>query len=329
MHGLTILPFVFSFLICIPPFTAGDLVDRVVASVNRSVITLKQLNRRTADLSLILAKPESPTKGKLPPETAIRRKALDDLIDEELILEKAKTYLRKEAAERYAQKSVDEQIEELRNRMGKNELETRLAQENQSLEEFKATMVAERTRQILVQQARQSWIDEYLLTPVSQAQVDKYLVDHPGSADEGGAPEVQFIFFRIQPGTEQAGVEAIRAKAEKILARARVGESFDELINQYSQHDQSKQRGGILDLVSRTIPYPEFGPLFDLESGQIYPQVLAIEGWFCIAKVKNKQSLYNLVRRKIATEQQQQALAEMRKEAVIVLDRELFPASQP
>ncbi|MBK7494976.1 MAG: peptidylprolyl isomerase [Candidatus Omnitrophica bacterium] len=146
---------------------------------------------------------------------------------------------------------------------------------------------------------------------------------------KGGAPEAQFHFLPDSPGTEPAGIEAIRSKAEKILSRARIGESFDELVSQYSQHQQSKDRGGILDLVNRTSPYPEFAPLFDLESGQVYPQVIAIEGWFCIARVKSKQSLYNLVRRKIALEQQAKALADMRKEAVIVLDRDLFPATEP
>lgn len=308
---------------------AGDLVDRVIASVNNSVITLKRLETRTAELSQILAKPKNPSTDRVPPMAAIRRRALDDLIDEELILQKAKNYLRKEAAERNAQRSVDEQLSELQNRLGKEEFEALLAKDNQNLDELKATMVADRTHLILVQQARQSWVDEYLLNPVSQAQVDKYLEEHPGSAEEGGAPEAQFIFFRIPPGTEPAGIEAIRSKAEKILSRARIGESFDELVSQYSQHQQSKDRGGILDLVNRTSPYPEFAPLFDLESGQVYPQVIAIEGWFCIARVKSKQSLYNLVRRKIALEQQAKALADMRKEAVIVLDRDLFPATEP
>ncbi len=306
-----------------------DFVDRVVASVNNSVITFRQLEERTSDLNRMFARPESPTKGRVPPLNSVRRRALDDLIDEELTLQRSKEFLRKEVAERYAERAVEEQINELRKRFGEEEFQAKLAQENQSYEEFKAGMVAERTRLIMVQQSRQAWLDEILLTPTSQSQIDKYLEDHPSLVEEGSAPEVQFVFLRVPPDTEQAGVEAIRNKAEKILARARIGESFDQLVENYSQHEQSKTRNGILPLLNRKSPYPEFGPLFDLEAGQVYPQVIQIDGWLCIAKVKTKQSLYNLVRRQIAQEEMTKSLNELRKEATIIIDRDLFPSTEP
>jgi hypothetical protein len=308
------------------PVHGTDTVDRVVGSVNNSVITLFQLDQRVQDLSRILANPKSPTKGKVPPLPALRRRAVDDLIDEELILQRVKGEIRSEAAERFAERSVDEQIADLKKSLGEEEFASRLAKENQSLEEFRAALISDRKRQILVQQARQAWIDEFLLTPVSQTQVDKYIEEHPEAMESGGAPEVQFIFLKIPPDVKPGGEEAIRAKAERILAKARVGEPFDTLVKQYSQHDQSKARNGFLDLVSPTIPYPEFAPLFELDAGQIYPKVLHIEGWFCIARVKSKQSLYNVVRRKIATEEQTKALANLRKEATIIYDKELFPS---
>ncbi len=305
-----------------------DFVDRVVASVNNSVITFRQLEERTSDLNRFYARKEGPSKGRVPPLDTVRRRALDDLIDEELVLQHSKEIVRKEAAERFAQKAIEEQINEIRKQLGEEEFQARLAQENQSLEEFKAGLVAERTRLILVQQSRQAWLDEILLTPTSQSQIDKYLEEHPGLADEGGAPEVQFVFIRVPADIEPAGREVIKNKAEKILARARIGESFDQLVSAYSQHDQSRMRNGFLPLLSRTSPYPEFGPLFDLEAGQVYPQVIEIEGWLCIAKVKTKQSLYNLVRRRIAQDEQTKALSEIRKEATIIIDRELFSAAE-
>lgn len=308
---------------------AADFVDRVVASVNTSVITFRQLEERTSDLNLLMARQDSPTKGRVPPINSVRRRALDDLIDEELCLQRSKEAIRKEAAERYAERGVDEQIKELREKFGEEEFQARLAQENQSLDEFKSELVAERTRQILVQQSRQAWLDEILLTPTSQSQVDKYLEEHPDLADEGSAPEVQFVFIKVPENTEPTALEAVKNKAEKILARARIGESFDQLVQDYSQHEQSRLRQGFLPLINRKSPYPEFAPLFDLEAGQVYPQVIQIEGWLCVAKVKTKQSLYNIVRRRIAQEEQSKALAELRNKATIVIDRELFPSTEP
>jgi hypothetical protein len=301
----------------------------VVASINTSVITQLQLDQRVDDLNRVLSNPKSKTKGQVPPLPVLRRLALDSLMEDELALQRLKEDLNRDAAERYATRIVDEQIDQLKKNLGEDQFLSKLTEENQSLSEFREALIVDRTHQVLVDNAKRAWIDEYMLTPVSQAQVDKYLEDHPEALEEGGAPEVQFVFLRVPPQVEPSGEEAIRAKAEKILAKARVGESFEELVSRYSQHEQSKSRKGFLDLISPAVPYPEFGPLFEAEAGQVYPQVLKIPGWFCVAKVKSKQSLYNVVRRKIAQEEQAKALADLRKEAIIVYDKELFPAAEP
>ncbi len=319
-----------SYLTILPQIPAvAQTLDRVVASVNGSVITLRELNQKAQDLNRAYARPDSPTKGKVPPEGAVKRRAIEDLIEEELIVGRLKEDLREETAARFAEKMVDEQLDQLRKQVGEAEFRARLAQESQTVEEFRAAMIADRKRQILVQQARQAWIDEYLLTPVSQAQVDKYLEEHKGVLEEGGAPEVQFVFLRVPNETDPAAVEVIQRKAEKILARARVGEPFEQLVEEVSQHEQSKSRKGLLDLINPTNPFPEFAPLFELDAGQVYPEVIRIPGWLCVAKVKSKQSIYNLVRRRIALDEQRKALEELKKAAVIVYDREVFPAVEP
>jgi hypothetical protein len=313
----------------IPWASATELVDRVIASVNNSVLTQRMLDDEVDNMNRMMAMPNGPTKGRIPPLEVVRRRALDSLIDEELMLQRNKDNLRKEAAERYAERTINEQISDLRKRMGDDQFNSRLAEENQSLDEFRASLISDRVRQILIQQARQSWIDEMMLTPVSQAQIDKYIDENPTVVEQGAAPEAQFVFIRIPPGIDKNGVEVLRSKAEKVLAKARTGESFDNLVTEYSQHDHSKAQGGFLDLINRTTPFAEFAPLFDLEAGQVYPQVIQIEGWFCVAKVKNKQSQYNLVRKRMATDEMVKELKKLREEAVIVLDRELFPSTEP
>lgn len=304
-------------------------LDRVIASVNGSVVTESAYKQRVEDLKRVYSTKEGPTQGRVPPMPAVQRRALDDLIDEELMIQHMGKEASTEWAGRQAERTVDMQISELKKSMGEEEFMARLAVENQSVEEFRKALVADRTRQFIVDQARRTWLDEYLLTPTSQAQVDKYLEDHPDVLDAGAAPEVQFVFLRIPPDVEETAKSVIRDRAVKLLAKARVGESFDDLVQQYSQHEQSKSRNGALDLVSPTSPFPEFAPLFDLDAGVIYPDVLEIPGWFCIAKVKSKQSIFNVVRRTIALEKQKQALEDMRKEATIIYDKNLFPGDTP
>jgi len=308
--------------------SAQESFDHVVVSVNDSVITHLQLDRRVRDLTQIYALPDGPTKGRIPTPIAVRRRAVNDLIDDELLLEQAEGLVRMSVAERSAERAVEYQIESLKESIGEEAFLARLAQENHTLEDFKAAMKEERLRFTLIRQVRASLIDQHLTQPIPQSKTDEYLQEHPEISDEGAAPEVQFIFLRTQPDAPPQGDAVIREKAVRLITRARAGESFDDLVEEFSQHEQSRDRGGILQIVSRQIPYPEFGPLFDAEAGQVYPEPIKITGWLVVAKVRNKQSAHNVVRRKIAEEEAEKALQELRDEARIQYHPNLFTEGQ-
>jgi peptidyl-prolyl cis-trans isomerase SurA len=300
---------------------SADTLDRVVASVNEAVITNQEINRRMNEIVRFYSRREGPTKGKVPPREVVRRQALDQLIDEELLLQRSKGAFRENAAEKIAQREVEYYLEAIQRELGEEGFLARLASENQTVEEFRSLLAAERKRQNLVRQARQSWIDEFLLTPVSQSQLDEYLEEHPELKEK---LEAQLILLRVDPETSETVQSAARKRAVRVLNLARAGEPFEELVAQYSQHEQSRANAGVIQLDSPTVPFPEFAPVFDLDVGQVYPELLRIPAGWCVVRATSKDSLHKLTRRAIAEEEFRKGLKKLRDKATIIYDQDLF-----
>jgi parvulin-like peptidyl-prolyl isomerase len=301
-----------------------EVLDRVVASVNESVITQTQLTRKIQDLNRLFSQNEGPTKGRVPPPDVVQREALNRLIDEELLLQRSEGTLRVASAEKVAERTIDEYIEDLIAQIGKDEFEAQLARENQTAAEFRSLLVAERTRQILVQQSTLSWIDEIMLTPVSTGQIDSYIDEHPSIRTEAGALKIRLILIRVPQGATESEQSALRRKADRVLNRARIGEPFEDLVKEFSEHEQTRDSGGLLSLDSPTSPFPEFAPLFDLEQSQIYPEPIKIQAGWCIVRIEDRESLYKQARRAMAQEEVQRGLSELREKATITYDPDLF-----
>jgi len=74
------------------------------------------------------------------------------------------------------------------------------------------------------------------------------------------------ILFKLE-GKDEA---AVRKQAEAVLARAKVGEDFGKLANQYTEEEVGKTRGGDLDFFGRGQMAKEFEEVaFALKPGQI------------------------------------------------------------
>lgn len=316
--------FALACLAWLPISAESALLDRVVASVNDTVITQRELDSRTGDVVRFYARPDSPTKGQTPPNSIARRQALDQLIDEALLLQRSEGAFRENAAERIAEREVDFYIEAKKEELGEAGFQGELARDNQTEQEFREALAAERKRVTLVRQARQSWIDEFLLKPTSQAQLDTYLEEHPELKEKIG---VQLILLRIHPDDPESVQMATEKKAARVLNLARAGEPFEELVAQYSEHEESRSNEGTIELLSPTVPFPEFAPVFDLNAGQVYPNLIRIPAGWCVVRVKSKDNLNNVVRRALAEEEYRKALKELREKATIVYDETLFGAA--
>jgi peptidyl-prolyl cis-trans isomerase SurA len=300
-----------------PSLVAGEDLDRVVASVNEDVITKSQVEQRMVEITTMLRAANRPA----PPEPVLKREARRQLIDEALLLQRSEGAFRESAAERIAQREFDEYIEGLREEIGEKQIQARMAESNQTFSEFQTAYVTDRTRRILVRQASASWIDEFLMTPVSKSQVEKYLEEHPELKEK---LVVQLVLIRVPADAAETVKDAKLRKAERILNKARAGEPFEDLVEVYSEDDRAKERKGVYELESPSVPFPEFAPVFEIREGQVYPELIRIPAGWCIVRVESRESLHNMTRRAIAEEEFQKALEELRNEATTVYDPDYF-----
>ena len=69
--------------------------------------------------------------------------------------------------------------------------------------------------------------------------------------------------------------------AEQITKRARAGEPFETLVARFSQHEATKNRGGVM-IIQRNGIIESFNPLFDMEEGDISDPIRSPTGYHVV-----------------------------------------------
>ena len=89
--------------------------------------------------------------------------------------------------------------------------------------------------------------------------------------------------------TEGKDENAVRAKAEDVLKKAKAGADFAELAKQYSEDDSNKDKGGDLDYFGKGRMVPEFeAAAFGMKNGEISNLVKTSFGFHIIKMVDNQ-----------------------------------------
>ncbi|MBW2108402.1 MAG: SurA N-terminal domain-containing protein [Deltaproteobacteria bacterium] len=104
--------------------------------------------------------------------------------------------------------------------------------------------------------------------------------------DHYGTPKkvrARHILFRLDPDAPQETLDAVRAKAQKVLDQARAGADLAKLAEKYSEDPGSKKRGGDLGFFTRDKMVKPFSDAaFSMKPGQISDLVATRFGWHII-----------------------------------------------
>lgn len=235
----------------IPRLDASILLDRVVAVVNKEVITWSELYK--------MMESEAGDKIKAMDETE-RMKLfgeneplfLEKLIDVRLQIQDAKRI-----GFEVGPAEVKEAIENIKNKysMSDTELEAMLKKEGLSLEEYKKQL----SEQILVRQYLNRQVRNKIV--VSDEEVEQYIKVNREDIIDTEAYKLRQILFR-KPKDENENKlleEKIAALAEKL----KTGEDFAAIAREMSD-DSSAKNGGDLGFVKKSLLAKEF--LIVLES---------------------------------------------------------------
>lgn len=210
--------------------TVPVLVDRVVAVVNKEVITLTELDERVERAERELER----RKITPPPRTVLERQVL-----EQLVLLKAQLQLAATTGLRVDDQQVDRAVQRVahNNNMTMTQFRSALERDGITMEEFRD----DTRRQILLGRLREREVDDRV--QVSEAELDAYLDVLASSAHEAVEYDVAHILVRVPEQARPEQIEQARSRAERVHDQAVAGADFEQLAASSSDAGDALQGG--------------------------------------------------------------------------------------
>ncbi len=211
--------------------------------------------------------------------THLEAQMLERLIDIQLLLQKAD-----DADKVTGTKKADDAIAALLEKAGSQEtLDIQLKAADTTESQLRNKVTQEATAMTALQRL--------LGVNASGAEVQKFYDDHPSDFEQPEMVHVRHILFMtIDPTTREPladdVVKAKRKEADDILARARAGEDFAKLAEEYSDDTTTKSKGGELPPFPHGQMVPEFdAAAFSLTNNQISDVVTTMFGYHIIKMI--------------------------------------------
>ncbi|MES2880301.1 MAG: peptidylprolyl isomerase [Pseudomonadota bacterium] len=236
------------------PQAAGPRpADFIVTIVNSEPITNNEVRTEVQRVLQQLAQQGRPQ----PDANAINTLARQVL--ERLINDKAQLQIARESGIRVDEAAIDQAEQNIarQNQMDMAELHRRMTADGIVLSQFRAQL----RDQIMLSRLREREVEARVR--VSDLEVDQYLREQQNNTDLA-SQEINLanLLVAVPDSATPTQIATLQAKAQQALERARAGEDFATLVNEYSDA-ADKAKGGLMGL--RTVDrYP---PLF-LEATQ-------------------------------------------------------------
>ena len=208
------------------------LVDRIVAIVNKEVITSSEL----AD-AIASAERELRRRGTAPPERAV----LERQMLERLIVGKAQVQLARDTGIRVDELQLDRAVQRIAegNKMTLAEFRTALERDGVPFDTFRQDV----RDQITLTRLREREVDDKI--QVSDSEIDLFLEAMKSASSERAEYNIAHILVRVPEQAAPEQVEAARRRVEEALAAARSGSDFARLAATYSNAPEALQGGAL------------------------------------------------------------------------------------
>ena len=299
------LPLILVALACMPVLAAGQVVEEIIARVDNQIITRSEF-ARSKDQLRDEVKTQDPTNAdKL--YTEREKDILRDLIDQQLLLEKAKELSLS------ADTDVVKKLDQMRKDMkldSMEALEKEAEKQGVSWEDFKQNM----KNQILTQKVIGEEVGGHL--SMTKEEAEKFYEEHKNEMQHpefirlseilitpknatpsitlapdpaaGNPPAQPPVDEAAKQAEDAAALAAAKAKAEDLLKQLRAGASFDEIAKK-SSDGPSAADGGALGTFERGKLAKELEDrTFAMKSGEI-TDVIRVKQGYTILRVDDHQ----------------------------------------
>ncbi|MFL6573587.1 MAG: peptidylprolyl isomerase, partial [Burkholderiales bacterium] len=213
------------------PAQAPKLVDRIVAVVNKEVITFSELNAAVASAERQLRRQGTAIPGRL---------ILERQILERLVLDKVQLQKARDTGLRVDDLQVDRAVQRIaeNNKMTLADFRSTLEHDNVPFDAWRQDL----RDQILLSRLREREVEDKI--QVNDSEIDLFLEDlkaNPARSEYN----VSHILVRVPEGASPERIEEARAKAQKALSEAREVGDFARVAANYSDAPDALEGGNL------------------------------------------------------------------------------------
>ena len=258
----------------------SQLVDEVVAVVNNSVITRRELLDRADEIENQLRA----AKREVPPRPDLLGEVL-----ERLVMERVQTQAAQEAGIKVTDQEVDRAIESVaqQNKMSATELRSRVEASGMSWTKYRDEL----RKQVQVIRLREREVDSKV--QVYDGEIDNYLAARNGGQAAASGPtefNVAQILVRVPEDASDAQKAQLKTKAEGLLKQAQGGADFAELAKANSEAPEASQGGSLGFREIGRLPAVFANAVVDLQPGAVVHEVLESANGFHVIKLVSKRT---------------------------------------
>ena len=258
------------------------LIDRVVGVVNDSVILSSELDMRLLPMLPDVAEIEDAAERQRRLEK-LRAQALDDMIDEELIVQAAQeAQIEVEAAD------IDTALDEIKkqNKLSDKEFAEALAAQGYTITAYKNDLRRQLTRLKAVNQLVRSRVQ--ITDDDVRAKYDAMV----RRSESVSAVRLSHILITVPAKATDAQLAAAKDKAASAMQRVNAGEPFADVAADVSDDAGTKDAGGELGWFERGSLSPEWEVVvFSMEKGELRGPISGPKGLhvFYVSDIKRTE----------------------------------------
>lgn len=216
--------------------------DYIVAIVNDESVTNNEVTERLAKVR----EEDAEKGGPQPTEAELRKQALDQLIEERVLITHAR-----EIGVKVDDAEVDRAIDNIAagNKVTSAQLRERLRQQGMDWTSFRNNI----RDQITIERVREREVVSHI--HVSDAEIDDYIAKLKAARSSAPQVDIAQILVSVPDKASPAEVAERQARAEQALARVNNGEPFEQVAREMSE-DTNRAKGG--EMGSRPLDrYPD------------------------------------------------------------------------
>ena len=276
---ICILQLAFVALLCGSSHAAGQQevaqIDRVVAVVDREVITYNELQDR---IKIIVGQLEK-QGAQRPPKDVLEKQVLERLISDRLQLQlAAQTGLRVDDSQ------LDKALERIaeQNKMNVRQFRDALERDGISFQKFREDI---RSESVLAR-LRERGVDNHI--NVTEAEIDNLLTTQASRPNAPDEFDISHILVRAPEAASPEDLQKLRNKAEQALKMLQEGENFSQVSARFSDAPNALEGGKIGWKSAAQIPAMFADALTPLKPGEITP-ILRSPNGFHILKLNDRR----------------------------------------